>query len=139
MPRSSSSRPPLRLLGRLPIAAITLEAAGFLAIACMVWLDELLDVPHHVFGAPASPFRPYEAIVVSGLVLLLGVAIILYTVHLVRRLDSLIVLCAWCHRVRVKSEWVSIEEFLHVHRAETSHGICAECAARFDAKVAGAA
>jgi hypothetical protein len=123
----------------LPIAAIALEAAGFLAIACTIWLNEILDLPHHLFGAPVSPFRPHEAIVESGLVMALGTLTVVFTMRLVRHLDGLIVLCAWCHRARLEATWVSIEEFLRVHRAETSHGMCPECEARFEADVAEAA
>jgi hypothetical protein len=117
---------------RLPIAALALEAGAFLLIASTIWLNEYLDLPHHFMGAPASPFRPREAIVESGLVLLLGAAVIAFTAALVRQLDSLIVMCAWCHRVRSDRDWASIEEFLQAHRAETTHGVCPECAKRME-------
>jgi hypothetical protein len=133
MPRSSPSSLPIRRPGRrLPITAIALEALGFLIIALAIWLDELMDLPRYLFGAPASPFRPHEAVLESGLVILLAAGIITFTVRLVGHVDRLIVLCAWCHRVRLDTAWVSIEEFLRVHRADTSHGICPDCTARFD-------
>ncbi|MGH7651645.1 MAG: hypothetical protein ACREMS_07345 [Gemmatimonadaceae bacterium] len=140
MTLSAAADLPLRRLPRrLPVKAVVLQAAGFLAIACTVWLDELVDLPHNLLGAPASPFRPHEAILESGLVLLLGAAIVLFTIRLARHADRLIVLCAWCHRTRVDNVWASIEEFMRVHRAETSHGMCPDCAARFDAEIVGAA
>jgi hypothetical protein len=134
-----SNQTPHQLGQRWPVAAMALESAGFLLIAAVIWLDELLDLPHLFFGAPASPFRPHEAIWESGLVLVLGVLVVAFTARLVRQIDRLIVLCAWCHRVRLNSHWVSVEEFLRVHRADASHGICPECMAQFEKEMAGAA
>jgi hypothetical protein len=131
-PTSQQPLPPPKQ-GGLPRGILALIAAGFLAIAAMIWLDELLDLPHRLFGAPEAPFSPDEAVFESGLVLALGIAVIVLSIHLSRRLaylESLIVLCAWCHRVHLGSSWVTIEEFLRVHQAESSHGICPECAAR---------
>ena len=118
----------------LPLPAIILESAGFLIVICAIWLDELIDLPHFLFGAPITEFRPQEALLESSLALVLGVVIVGYTVRLVRHLESLIVLCAWCRRVGVDGDWVSMEEFLLMHRAETSHGICPECAHRLIAE-----
>jgi hypothetical protein len=141
MPRPSISKLLIpRLAHGLPITPIALEAAGFVLIAATVWLDEILDLPRHIFGAPASPFRPHEAIMESGLILVLGFAIVVYTVKsLHRHLDRLIILCAWCHRVELGGAWVSIEDFLLAHRAETNHGMCNECEARFHTELKGAA
>lgn len=107
-----------------------LEAVGFFVIAGAVWLDELLDLPHIAFGSPASPFRPEEAAAESGLVVVLGAAIIYWSYRTLNRmayLESLIVVCGWCHRVKLDAQWVSLELFLREHRAETSHGICPAC------------
>jgi len=116
----------------LPLTAMVLESMGFFIIVCISWLDELLDLPHYLFGAPVTPFRPQEAILESIVSLLVGVAVVAFTGHLVRQLESSIVLCAWCRRVRADGEWMSIEEFLLVHNAKPSHGMCAECAAEYE-------
>lgn len=132
------TRPSILRLRRLPTTTIALEIAGSLIIAATIWLDELLDLPHYLFGAPLTPFRPHEATVESGLVLLLGVVIVGVTVRLARHLDRLIVLCAWCHRAQLDNRWVSLEEFFLVHRAKTSHSMCPECAVRFETQLEGA-
>lgn len=133
------TRPSISQFRRFPVTAIVLESTGSLVIALVIWLDELLDVPHSLFGAPASPFRPHEAIVESSLTLLLGAVIVGLTVRFVRHLDRLVVICAWCRRARVGNAWVTIEEFFLVHRAQTSHGMCPECTERFANELAGAA
>jgi hypothetical protein len=131
MQRSSGLSFPIQMNARrLPLPAIMLESAGFLIVICAIWLDELIDLPHYLFNAPISPFRLEEALLESSLALVLGAIIVGYTMRLVRHLESLIVLCAWCRRVGTDGAWVSVEDFLLLHHAETSHGICPECAAQ---------
>jgi hypothetical protein len=72
MSLSSSAKLILPISDRLPRTAIMLECVGFLAIICISWLDELIDLPYYLFGAPPSPFRPEEAIVESVVTLLVG-------------------------------------------------------------------
>ena len=107
-----------------------LEGAGFAIIAIAIWLDELLDLPYVAFGGPPSPFRPAEAAAESGLVLLLGAIVVWWSYRQLNRvayLENLIMVCAWCHRVKLDTIWVSLELFLKEHRAETTHGICPVC------------
>jgi hypothetical protein len=83
-----------------------------------------------LFGSPRSPFRPVEATAESGLVLLLGVIVLLWTRRILSRmshLESMIVVYGWSHRIKLDARWVSLEIFLHEHRAETTHGICPAC------------
>lgn len=108
-----------------------LEAAGFGLIALAIWLDELLDLPHLMFHAPISPFRPEEAGAESALVIAVGAAVVWWSHRQLAKaayLESLIMVCAWCHRVKLDTVWVSLELFLREHRAETTHGICPVCA-----------
>ena len=66
------------------------------------------------------------------LTLLLGTAVVAVTARAFRRilyLESLVVMCAWCRRVREGTEWLSVEEFIdRQHRARTTHGNCEACA-----------
>lgn len=117
-----------------------IHATAFVAMACLIWLNEMLDLPHVLLGAPpaASGLRYQEAAVESGIALLIGVAVLVVEVRLARRvqyLESLLVLCAWCGRVRIESgEWVSVEHFLEDYRVDTTHGMCPECAAKMIAE-----
>lgn len=112
---------------------LALEASAFVLVAIILWMDELVDLPHLIFGvAPQGP-RLAECTFESLLTVLLGVAVVAVTARAFRRilyLESLVVMCAWCRRVREGTEWLSVEEFLaRQHRARTSHGICEACAA----------
>jgi hypothetical protein len=111
---------------------LALEAAAFVLVATILWLDELIDLPHLIFGVAPEVPRLAECAFESVLTLLLGTAVVAVTARAFRRilyLESLVVMCAWCRRVREGTEWLSVEEFLErQHRARTSHGICEACA-----------
>jgi hypothetical protein len=112
---------------------LLLEAIAFLAIVAIIWLDEVLDLPHLLFRAPPTPLRLGEGFLESILTLAVGIGVVLVTGRAFRRieyLESLIVMCAWCRRVREGGDWVTVELFLErQHHAQTSHGICDTCAA----------
>ena len=111
---------------------LMLEAAGFALIIAIIWLDELLDLPRLLFGAAPTPVRVGEGLLESVLTVLVGAIVVGITYRAFRRiqyLESLIVLCAWCRRVRANEEWLSVEDFLErEHNAHTTHGICSTCA-----------
>jgi hypothetical protein len=113
---------------------LTLEAAGFLSILAIIWMDEIFDLPHLLFGAPATPVRMVEGLLESFLTIVVASVIVGITYRAFRRiayLESLIVMCAWCRRVRSSGDWVIVEEFLErQHRSRTTHGICESCADR---------
>ena len=90
---------------RSPIFRYTLalEAAGFLLIIAIIWLDEVLDLPRLLLGAAATPLRPGEGLLESVLTLAVGTAVVTITYRAFRRIEylqSLVVMCAWCRRVR---------------------------------------
>jgi hypothetical protein len=119
---------------RSPIFRYTLalEAAGFLLIIAIIWLDEVLDLPRLLLGAAATPLRPGEGLLESVLTLAVGTAVVSITYRAFRRIEylqSLVVMCAWCRRVRAGNEWLAVEQFLaRQHHARTTHGICESCA-----------
>ena len=119
----------------IPRRIAFLELLGFSLVICVIWADELLDLPYHLFGAPATPLRTAEAVFESSVVGLLGLGVILMTLRMARQvvyLESLVVLCAWCRRVREEGRWIRLEEYLEARRATTSHGLCPDCADRLD-------
>jgi hypothetical protein len=116
-------------------ALMLVEAAGFGLVILLIWADELFDLPHALLGAAPTPLRLSEATLESVAVLGLGALTSFLTLRVLRRLrylESFLVLCAWCHRVRNGQQWVPIERFLADHDTTTSHGICPECEDRLD-------
>jgi len=48
--------------------------------------------------------------------------------------------CAWCHHIHYKGDWISMAEFLRQgFDTPTTHGICPQCLAEQKAAVARAA
>ena len=111
---------------------LALETAGFLLIIALIWLDELLELPRLLFGAAPTPIRLGEGLLESAMTLIVGTAVVTITLRAFRRieyLESLVVMCAWCRRVRSGDEWLTVERFLErQHNSHTSHGICEGCA-----------
>jgi hypothetical protein len=112
---------------------LLLEGAGFLLIVAIIWMDEIFDLPHLLFGAAPTPLRLGEGFLESALTVAVGTVIVSITYRAFRRieyLESLVVMCAWCRRVRAEEEWLTVEAFLErQHNARTTHGICEGCAA----------
>jgi len=111
---------------------LALEAAGFLLIIAIIWLDEILDLPRFLLGAAATPLRPGEGFLESVLTLGVGTAVVSITYRAFRRIEylqSLVVMCAWCRRVRSHDEWLAVEQFLErQHHSHMTPGICDACA-----------
>ncbi len=112
---------------------VILEMVGFAAVIAVIWLDELADLPYYLGIAPRMLPRVPEAWLESGLVLIVCAGVIACTIWLLRRivrLESYIVMCAWCRKVRVDERWITFEEYLsEKDNLQTSHGLCKACAA----------
>jgi len=57
----------------------------------------------------------------------------------VRMLSGLLPICAWCRKIRnEEGAWEDLETYIHNHsRAEFTHGMCQECAARLGSELSG--
>ncbi len=111
---------------------IGLELFGGLLIVMAVWVDELVSF-HHFLLAPFNLPKEFEELVVEtflaliGLVVMLAATTVLYS--RIRKLESFIVMCAWCRKIKLDNEWISVEDYLaRQNKQETSHGICPICA-----------
>ena len=104
------------------------QSAGFLAIIGLAWLDECLGLSSLILGnqtfLPEFHVSTLEMLLVLGVWLLVSRATWRVMEH-VRRLEGFLKLCAWCHRVEYKGEWIRLEKFLEQgFDTPTSHGIC---------------
>jgi hypothetical protein len=114
------------------------EAGLFILVTIVLWLDEFVDFPYLLLGAPQTPYRPQEYILETGSILVVAIVVITITMILLRRsrrLERFLRVCAWCRKVWVDDEWVSFEEYvLKRHSLKSSHGICEECVAGLEKK-----
>ena len=119
-------------------ALIAGEAGLFFIVTIVLWLDEFVDLPYRLLGAPPTPYRPQEYILETVSVLIVAIVVItisILSMRRARRLERFLRVCAWCRKVWVDDEWVSFEEYaLKKHSLKSSHGICEVCVARLDKK-----
>jgi hypothetical protein len=115
--------------------AVGLQALGFLLVMAVIWLDESLDLPHLLFHAAPTPFRPEEAGFETACLALVGLASLVLTSALLRRLSyaqSFIAFCPSCQRVRRGDDWTSLSDLLQGEQAHVlSYNLCPGCTARF--------
>ncbi len=64
-----------------------IEGGALAVIIGFIWLDEYLDLPHVLLKAPQTPFNLEEALLETGLMVVLGGSAILYTMVLAGRLQ----------------------------------------------------
>ncbi len=111
---------------------VACEAAGFLLVFLLIWLDETVDLPYLLLGAPPTPLRLSEALLESICILVIGGSVVGSTLWLfkqIEKLESYIIICAWCRKVKVDERWITIEAYLQEkNNLQTTHGLCPTCA-----------
>ena len=104
---------------------------GFLAVILLGYLDDLLKLPSLIFGH--YPFTWEFGKSTVGLLLVLAVWLLVTTstrrlLQQVIHLEKFIRVCAWCHHIDYKGQWMSMEDFMQQgFDTPTSHGICPKC------------
>ncbi|MEW6360227.1 MAG: hypothetical protein AB1696_28095 [Planctomycetota bacterium] len=110
---------------------VALEIIGFGGVVLFLWLNEVFDLPYHLFGAPQTVINFREAVFETALVVCLGAAVMLLTIRMVRRikyLEGFLPVCSFCKKIRVGEEWIPLEDYLDAHtEAKLSHSYCSEC------------
>ena len=114
---------------------ILYEVLALAGIILFIWLDEVFDLPHVLFGAPATPLNWEESLFEGACVGLCGAFLIATTRKLLTRLkylEGILPVCASCKKIRDETgNWQVIESYIRDRSAaEFSHGICPECAAK---------
>jgi hypothetical protein len=112
---------------------IAYEFIAIASIIALIWLDEIIDIPHLLLGAESTPLNWRESLFESIIIALLGAVIINFTTKLFRKmkyLEGILPVCASCKKIRDgKGNWHQIESFIRDRsEAEFSHSICPECA-----------
>ena len=126
---------------RLSLSKLVLSfhSVGFIAIIVFSWLNESEKLPG--LSLHASPYvaDSQECIREMLLVLVVWVLSSIATRRLLGRveyLEQFMKVCAWCHQVDYRGEWVPMETFLRRgFDTPTSHGICPACLKREKAAI----
>ena len=125
---------------KLPISKVLLyPSVGFLAIIAMCWLIEFTGLRKLVLGNHPylSDFREsaLEMLVVLAVWFLVAASTRRILAH-ARHLEGFMRVCAWCHHIDFKGEWIKMEDFLQRgFDTPTTHGICPHCLAEQKAAI----
>ncbi len=111
---------------------IICEVIAFSAIILLLWLDEILDIPHVLLGAEKTPVNLTESVFESILIIMVAGVVVYFTLrllHEIRVLGGILPVCISCKKIRSKEgEWVPFEIYVkNRSEAEFSHSICPEC------------
>ena len=113
---------------------ITLAVAGFVGLIVVFALDEYLNVPGRSVDAFLKPIRPFafSIKVVAVLCLFITVlGVLREAIHRIQHLSHMMTMCAWCRRVAIDGDWISIDQFLQQRKNTTSSvGVCPDCYAK---------
>jgi hypothetical protein len=125
----------MKHIGRETVSkrVVTYEISAFLITIAIIWLDEILDIPSLLWGAPRTPINWSESLFESVAIVILAALIIHITLKLFNKmntLEGLLPICAGCKRIKDdQGAWKQIETYVRDRsEAEFSHGICPECA-----------
>ena len=110
---------------------ITLATAGFIGLIVIFALDEYWDLPARSFGTFLKPIRTYEfsfKVVVALCLFITVLGVLREAILRIKRLSHMLTMCAWCRRVSVEGDWISIDQFLQQRKNTTSSvGLCPDC------------
>lgn len=113
---------------------ILLECLGFLAVTLFIWIDEILDLPHILFGSVATPVNIAESIFETCFIFSLALLTLFFTNRLLKEIKYLrgfLLVCSVCKNIRKGDRWIPIEEFISSEsEAKFSHGLCPDCAGK---------
>ena len=113
------------------VRIVLFQGVGFALVLSLLWLNEGLDLPHKLLGAPPTPVNWRESILESLVVLVLGAGTLSWTRRALLRmryLEGFVRICVNCKRVNAQDKWVPIETYIIEHsEAVLSHSVCPEC------------
>ena len=124
------------MMKKLNKTIVMYESIGFAVVICLLWVDEILDLPHKVFMAKATPINWVESAMETIAVLFLAAIVIFFTIKALKEikyLEGFLPVCSFCKKIRVDEKtWIPIETFIaHNTEAVLSHGYCPECAKKY--------
>lgn len=107
------------------------ELMSFLLVITFLWLNELMDLPHYLFSATATPINWQESLFETVIIAILGVFIFYITTHFlnhIKYIEGFYHICSYCKKINIDEQWISLDHFLQNHSdIKCSHGLCPEC------------
>ncbi len=111
------------------------QFSGFVMLIILTWLSEIYDIPHHLFGSPATPVNIVEGLYESLLMLFFGASVVIFShraINRIKYIEGFMPVCSSCRKIGVDDDWFPIEEYLEKQtELDFSHGLCPECVEKY--------
>ena len=108
------------------------DSVGFGILILFLWINELFDLPHLLFGNGPTPINITESLFETAIVVILFLLVIMFTRHLLKRikyLEDFLKLCSFCKKIKIDDKWIPVEEYIKDKtEVEFTHSFCPECA-----------
>jgi hypothetical protein len=116
----------------LSSSILILEAISFIVVIFLVWIDEVIDIPHLFLGAEATPVNWRESTFETVAVCIVAAIVFYFTIKLfskIKRMEKHLPICASCKRIRdANDDWHQLESFLKEKSVvEFTHTLCPDC------------
>jgi hypothetical protein len=95
--------------------------------------NEILDLPHYIFGDVPTSFqqRTGEVVIEVVIISIIMIAEILLIRNFIKRikvLEGFLPICANCKQIRKDDRWEQIEKYISENSlAQFTHSICPDC------------
>ena len=95
--------------------------------------NEVLDLPHYIFGDAPTSFQQrsgevFIEIAIISIIVIAEVFLITKFYKRIRVLEGFLPICANCKQIRHDNRWEQIEKYIQEHSlAQFSHSICPDC------------
>lgn len=111
---------------------VYLELLGFIAILSMTWIGEGMVIRFNWLQNWLGTGDWNDAVLETLVIVMVALPVMILSARLSKRLyylESFLRICAWCRKIDMHGNWVSLEEyFSKTSDIEFSHGICQNCA-----------
>ena len=115
----------------ISIRIVIAEIIGLVFIIALIWANEFLDIPHHLFGATSTPVNLPECLIETICIVALGIPAVFNTWRYllkIKHLEGFLPVCSYCKKIRIGETWIPFEEYISDHSdAVFSHGMCPNC------------
>lgn len=109
------------------------QVSILLIFLALTFTNEVLDLPHIVFGDQATTWSQRSGEIFIELIIFFGVIsleVFLFK-KLIRRikiLEGFLPICASCKKIRTQDHWQQIENYISENSlVQFSHSLCPEC------------
>jgi hypothetical protein len=101
----------------------------------MTMLNEVVDLPHYLFGDVPTAFGQrtgeiYVELALFTAIMSIEILLLRKFYSRIRLLEGFLPICANCKKIRKEEKWEEMEKYITEHSlVQFSHSICPECAA----------